>query len=464
MISADSATDGMKPLCFVLMPFGRKPDDQGRIIDFDAVYQQVIAPAVGQANFEGIRADEERIGGTIHKPMFERLMLCEFAIADLTIANPNVYYELGIRHAMRPRSTILLSRSGTRLPFDLALARAIPYNLDADGRPSQPEDDARTIAAQLESLSGISGPDSPVFQLIEGLAPVNIAHEKTDVFRERALYSNDIKNQLKAARDRGGEVARAALEKIAKIPALRRLGDVDAGIVVDLLLSYRAVEAYQQMADLYQRAAPELQRAPIMQEQYAFALNRLKRGAEAERVLLTLIEQRGASSETNGLLGRIYKDRWKQAREAKEVFQAAGELKRAIEAYAAGFEADWRDAFPGVNAVTLMEMLDKPDPRQKDLLPVVRYAALHRARRANADYWDHATMLELAVLANNLEEAGDWLSNALAALREAWEAESTKGNLELIRLRREQRGEDAGWIAAVENELQKAADRLRAGS
>jgi hypothetical protein len=110
-----------------------------------------------------------------------------------------------------------------------------------------------------------------------------------------------------------------------------------------------------------------------------------------------------------------------------------------------------------------MEMLDKPDPRQKDLLPVVRYAALHRARRANADYWDHATMLELAVLANNLEEAGDWLSNALAALREAWEAESTKGNLELIRQRREQRGEDAGWIAAVENELQKAADRLRAG-
>jgi hypothetical protein len=463
MISADSATDGMKPLCFVLMPFGRKPDDQGRIIDFDAVYQQVIAPAVGQANFEGIRADEERIGGTIHKPMFERLMLCEYAIADLTIANPNVYYELGIRHAMRPRSTILLSRSGTRLPFDLALARAIPYNLDADGRPSQPDDDARAIAAQLESLSGVSGPDSPVFQLIEGLAAVNIAHEKTDVFRERALYSNDIKNQLKIARDRGGEAARAALEKIAKIPALRRLGDVDAGIVVDLLLSYRAVEAYQQMADLYQRAAPELQRAPIMQEQYAFALNRLKRGAEAERVLLTLIEQRGASSETNGLLGRIYKDRWKQAREAKEVFQAAGELKRAIEAYAAGFEADWRDAFPGVNAVTLMEMLDKPDPRQKDLLPVVRYAALHRARRANADYWDHATMLELAVLANNLEEAGDWLSNALAALREAWEADSTKGNLELIRQRREQRGEDAGWIVAVENELQKAADRLRAG-
>src|ERR1700676_1182281 len=111
----------MNPLCFVLMPFGSKPDGQGRIIDFDAVYEKIIAPAVAAANLDGIRADEERVGGTIHKPMFERLMLCEYAIADLTTDNPNVYYELGIRHALKPRSTLLLSCIGTRLPFDLAL-------------------------------------------------------------------------------------------------------------------------------------------------------------------------------------------------------------------------------------------------------------------------------------------------------------------------------------------------------
>jgi hypothetical protein len=463
MPSADAGHSMMKPLCFVLMPFGRKPNDQGRIIDFDAVYQDVIAPAVDQANFEGIRADEERVGGTIHKPMFERLMLCEYAIADLTIANPNVYYELGIRHAMRPRSTVLLNASGTRLPFDLALVRAIPYNLDDEGKPATAHDDARQIAAQLGALSGVSGPDSPVFQLVEGLTAVNIAHEKTDIFRERAAYSNEVKSRLKTAREQGGKAALTALDKIADNPALRQLADVDAGIVVDLLLSYRAVDGYQQMVDLYRHVAPELQRAPIMQEQYAFALNRLGRGTEAERVLLTLIEQRGASGETNGLLGRIYKDRWQQARDAKEGIRAAGELKRAIDAYSAGFDADWRDAFPGINAVTLMEMQDKPDPRQKDMLPVVRYAALHRARRTNADYWDHATMLELAVLGSDQSDAVEWLQNAVASLREAWEAESTKRNLGLIRQRREQRGEDGAWIGEVEGELQKAADRIRAG-
>lgn len=96
----------MKPLCFVLMPFGRKQDGTGKIIDFDAVYQQIISPAVVAAGLEPLRADEEQVGGTIHKPMYERLMLCEFAVADVTGANPNVYYELGIRHAIRPRSTV----------------------------------------------------------------------------------------------------------------------------------------------------------------------------------------------------------------------------------------------------------------------------------------------------------------------------------------------------------------------
>ena len=121
-------TQPQRPLCFVLMPFGRKPAVGGALIDFDAVYREVISPAIEQAGFEPLRADEEMTGGIIHKPMFERLILCEFAIADLTTANANVFYELGVRHAVRPFSTILLfAEGGTQLPFDVAPLRAIPY-------------------------------------------------------------------------------------------------------------------------------------------------------------------------------------------------------------------------------------------------------------------------------------------------------------------------------------------------
>src|SRR6516162_2590001 len=126
-----------KPLCFVLMPFGRKPDADGRIIDFDAVYEQFIKPAIEAAELESIRADEERVGGIIHKPMFERLILCEFAVADLTTANANVFYELGVRHAVRPASTVLLFSGNSRLPFDVDLLRALPYWLTSAGLPDR---------------------------------------------------------------------------------------------------------------------------------------------------------------------------------------------------------------------------------------------------------------------------------------------------------------------------------------
>ena len=95
------------------MPFGRKSDAAGASIDFDAVYEQLIAPAIRAAELEPVRADDEMTGGIVHKPMFERLILCEYAVADLTFANANVFYELGVRHAIRPYSIVLIFAAGT---------------------------------------------------------------------------------------------------------------------------------------------------------------------------------------------------------------------------------------------------------------------------------------------------------------------------------------------------------------
>src|SRR5215469_17539724 len=123
------------PLCFVLMPFGQKPSSIGSIIDFDSVYDGLIFPAIRDAGLEPLRADEEMTGGIIHKPMFERLILCEYAVADLTTANANVFYELGVRHAVRPWSTVLLfAKDSGQLPFDVAPLRAMPYQLTTEGK------------------------------------------------------------------------------------------------------------------------------------------------------------------------------------------------------------------------------------------------------------------------------------------------------------------------------------------
>src|SRR5204863_2237639 len=117
-----------------------------------------------------------------------------------------------------------------------------------------------------------------------------------------------------------------------------------------------------------------------------------------------VIDEFGASSETNGLLGRMYKDRWDLAKKEGRP-EARSLLRRAIDTYLDGFQADWRDAYPGVNAVTLMDMQDKPDPRQAQILPVVRFAATRKAARS-PDYWDYATLMELAVLCRD-DDAAD---------------------------------------------------------
>src|SRR5688572_21469742 len=152
-----------RPLCFVLMPFGTKPDASGQTIDFDAVYAELIAPAIDHAGLEPIRADQEKTGGLIHKAMFERLVLCEYAVADLTTANANVFYELGVRHAVRPYSTVLLFADRGRLPFDLTPLRAIPYRLEG-GKPANAEATRSVLVKQLEAARN-RAKDSPVFQL-----------------------------------------------------------------------------------------------------------------------------------------------------------------------------------------------------------------------------------------------------------------------------------------------------------
>src|SRR5258708_4369222 len=136
-MSTTPVPEGMHQLCFVLMPFGRKPNPTPPPleIDFDAVYQTLIAPAIEKAGMTPLRADAEMNGGLIHRPMYERLLICDFAVADLTTANANVFYELGIRHAVRPWSTVLLFAEGSRLPFDVAPLRGLRYPLTETGVP-----------------------------------------------------------------------------------------------------------------------------------------------------------------------------------------------------------------------------------------------------------------------------------------------------------------------------------------
>src|SRR5262249_43781936 len=107
----------------------------------------------------------------------------------------------------------------------------------------------------------------------------------------------------------------------------------------------------------------------------------------------------------------------------------------------------------------LMEMMDKPDPAQGRILPVVRFAAMQKAK-TNADYWDYATLLELAVLGRDPDDAEEQLAEALSRARASWEIDSTTRNLRLMREVRTARGEDAGWVKPLEDALVEASQRM----
>ena len=414
----------MKPLCFVVMPFGVKPAGTLLSVDFDAVYRELIAPAIERAGLEPIRADGEEVGGVIHKPMFERLRLCQFAVADLTSSNPNVFYELGIRHAVRPSATLPVFAHGQPLAFDVALTRAIPYRLTAAGRPDDVEAFVASLAAALTAAREPTD-DSPVYQLLNDWP--ELSHTKTDVFRDLAVYSESLKRQLAGARRLDSAAQAAEIDRI--VATLGNLDDVEAGVLVDVVLSYRAGSNWGRVVEFVERLPKTLRRQVLIREQYGLALNRVGRSDEAEAVLKELIEEHGPSPETCGILGRVYKDRYDKAAGVGSV-TAAAFLDQAIEMYRQGFEADWRDSYPGVNLVKLMALRNPNDPELDQVVPVVVYSTSRKIARGAGDYWDHATLMELAVLMNDESAARTALGSALATKHEPFMTESTAATLD----------------------------------
>lgn len=159
--------------CFVIMPFGIKPlkDGSGNNYDFDKVYRVIIKRAIRLAGMEPIRADEQTGAHIIHSDMFKELRDRAVVLADLSSENPNVYYELGIRHVLAPRGTVLICREGSDLPFDIKLSRVIFYKYD--GRDLDWEN-AEQVVPQLQAAleeAKRGTPDSPVHALLETVFP-----------------------------------------------------------------------------------------------------------------------------------------------------------------------------------------------------------------------------------------------------------------------------------------------------
>lgn len=238
----------------------------------------------------------------------------------------------------------------------------------------------------------------------------------------------------------------------------RRIGSleaIDEGVAMELFLAHRAVGSWEEMVRIFGLLPSTLRRTAKARQQLAFALNRQDDHQQAIWILEKLLREAGPSHETCGILGRVYKDLWQKARSQDRDALSAGYLDKAIATYIQGFEIDWRDGYAGINALTLLDV--KGDEvsleRQTELLPLVRFAVKQRLKAGQPQYWDYATLLELAILATDEAAARQACSDALASLQEPWHAASTADNLRMIRDGRRQRGAREPWLDQLIEEL-----------
>lgn len=166
------------------MPFGKKKDIDGCEVDFDYVYHELIYKAVTDLGVDCERCDEIISTGSIHKKMFRGIFDADVSVVDITSLNPNVFYELGVRHALHKHVTLVIRRnSNLPIPFNITGLSILGYDIDsADGLESS----RKKIRDIIQNGLNIQAPDSIVHEALEDLKVER--KFKTIETREEKLY------------------------------------------------------------------------------------------------------------------------------------------------------------------------------------------------------------------------------------------------------------------------------------
>ncbi|WP_417820417.1 tetratricopeptide repeat-containing protein [Terasakiella sp.] len=180
-------------ICFVVMGFGEKPDfESGRVLDLDATYEAIIEPTVTKMGIQCYRADEIKHSGYIDAPMYEMLLRADIVIADISTSNANAIYELGVRHALRPNSTIIMKESEGRFYFDLNHVNTFQYeHLGKDIGHREAHRARRVLESLIKSSLAAKKPDSPVYTFLPNLQQPHVSAKKFQKVLDDVEEAND---------------------------------------------------------------------------------------------------------------------------------------------------------------------------------------------------------------------------------------------------------------------------------
>jgi tetratricopeptide (TPR) repeat protein len=335
----------MRKLCFVIMGFGKKTDlSTGKTLDLDKTYKNIIRPAVEKTGLTCVRADEIQDSGLIDKSMYALLMHADLVVADISTYNPNAIYELGVRHAVRPFSTIIIKEQEGTIPFDINHNRIFHYShLGDDIGVDEAERCKESLVDMIGSLLKNNAVDSPLYDYIQDIEP----------------------------------------PKLTKREYQRIIGDLSDREDSIFAISERATHCmeesnFSEAAKLWQKAEDLVPNESYFTQQHALARYKSKVPTEISALTdaLQIIEKLDPDNETNdpetlGLTGAIYKRFW-HATSDREC------LRRAIDYYSKGFQIR-RDYYNGENYALCLNIAAsiEEDPEEKVFYKIAAKKARH---------------------------------------------------------------------------------------
>jgi hypothetical protein len=353
---------------FIVRPFGVKEG-----IDFEEVERKLIAPALKACGIEGRTTAEITRQGNIREDMFRLLVLSDIVIADVSIYNANVFYELGIRHGLQERHTLLIRAEGTKdkYPFDLQTDRYFVYDATEPGKK---------LAAFLDALRSTlasSGRDSPVFQLLPRLKP----HDRQALMIVPWDFQEDVERAQKAGcagdlrllaeEARGFEWGSGGLRLVGEaqfgiqafaggketFEALRRLDPED------LQANYRLGTIYQKLAESAINVEMKLDYITRSEQAIARVLEYTKLPPDYNESAKEAAERHRNRAEAHSLLGSNAKTRWLEQWKSTEAADARGtialrspHLADSIQHYLAGFAENLDSFYPGLNGLAMLRI------------------------------------------------------------------------------------------------------------
>jgi hypothetical protein len=426
------------PTCFVIMGFGQKTDlATGRVLDLDKSYKNMIKPAVTAAGYDCVRADEIQHSGVIDVPMYEMLFAADLVVADLSTANLNAIFELGVRHALKPRTTIIIAESKFTIPFDASHIVVRHYeHLGPDIGYSEVMRMQAELTTLINALRGSTAVDSPIYTVLPDLqkptrlaaAMVGLAVNAAQPLSSEDSYAANL------------QTAREAMDAGSFDFAKKKLQDIYNGqtapgadgkpkparpfIVQQLALAtYKAGEAKAKTD------GPEQALAGY---------------AEAEALLRQLDVETTTDPETLGLWSAIHKRRADIATRSPD--EQKLDRDEAIRASERGFIIK-RDYYNGTNLAFLLNVRASKssgddriadnviaDRIRREVVDITSRAlsTLKNTTLEDEKYWIAATHAESLIALG--DKSGEQLMlNAIASAPAQWMALATQGQLDRVR-------------------------------